>query len=318
MALTGNTFFFPFEVSLMEWLQAHLGSSAISVISFLSAFGEELFMILVLGFLYWGLNKRMGKTVGLTVLMGTVWNPMIKNIALRRRPYMDHESIKILRVVEPGADPMNIAAQGYSFPSGHSTSAMGLIGALALQLKKKWAVALAVIVPLLVGFSRVTVGAHYPTDVLCGWALALLAVFLVPWLQEKIKNQWLLYGLLLVTALPGVFYCKSADYYSGLGLLLGFILGTAAEEKFVRFENTKSILRCVLRVLGGGAVFFALNTLLKLPFSKEFLDSGSAAALWVRCARYAIVAFVDFAVYPLLFKYTARIGAKQPAVSAEA
>ena len=42
MALTGNTFFFGWEVSLMEWLQANLGSGFIGVISFFSAFGEEL------------------------------------------------------------------------------------------------------------------------------------------------------------------------------------------------------------------------------------------------------------------------------------
>jgi membrane-associated phospholipid phosphatase len=48
---------------------------------------------------------------------------MAKNIALRRRPYFDHESIHILRVVEPEADIYDIAAQGYSFPSGHSTNA---------------------------------------------------------------------------------------------------------------------------------------------------------------------------------------------------
>jgi len=34
----------------------------------------------------------------------------------------------------------------------------------------------------------------------------------------------------------------------------------------------------------------------------EFLSDGSTAALLVRCARYAIAAFIDFGVYPMLFK----------------
>ena len=147
MELTGNTFSFPWEASLMEWLQTHL-SGAVPVISFLSAFGEELIMILILGFLYWWYDKKAGKAIGLSVLMGIVWNPMIKNIFLRRRPYFDHEGIRILRLVEPKADPMDIAAQGYSFPSGHSTNAAAAYGSLALALKKKWVSVLAILLPL--------------------------------------------------------------------------------------------------------------------------------------------------------------------------
>jgi len=42
MELVGNTFFFDWEVSLIIWLQAHMGSFGTSLASFLSAFGEEL------------------------------------------------------------------------------------------------------------------------------------------------------------------------------------------------------------------------------------------------------------------------------------
>ena len=136
----------------------------ISILSFFSLFGEELLTILILGFLYWSYNKRIGKMVGLSVLAGMVWCPMIKNIVLRRRPYFDHEEIGILRVVEPEADIYDITAQGYSFPSGHSANASSLYGIIAANIKKRWMTVLAVVLPLLVGVSRVTVGAHYPTD----------------------------------------------------------------------------------------------------------------------------------------------------------
>lgn len=302
MNLQGNTFFFPWEVSLMEWLQANLSEPWLSVISALSMFGEEMVLILVLGFLYWCWNKQMGRTVGLSVLIGTVWNPMLKNIALRRRPYFDHEGIKILRVVEPEADIYDISAQGYSFPSGHSTNAAATYGSLAVNGKKKWLAALAFVLPLLVGFSRVAMGAHYPTDVLAGWALGLLAALLIPVLQKKLSSTLALYGILLLTILPGFFYCKSADFFSSAGLLIGFMGGTLVEEKYVRFENTHKPLWIVLRLLGGLICYFTLNTLLKLPFSKEFLGSGTYPALMVRCARYAIIAFLGFGVYPMIFK----------------
>ncbi|MBR6185031.1 MAG: phosphatase PAP2 family protein [Clostridia bacterium] len=305
--LTGNTFAFDWEVSLMEWLQTNLGDGFISVISFFSAFGEELLLVLILGVLFWGYDKKIGRTVGLNALMGLVWSPMIKNVFLRRRPYFDHEGIKILRVVDKSADANDIAAQGFSFPSGHSTNAVTVYASIAGQIKKRWLACLAVVLPLLVGFSRVVIGAHYPTDVLAGWALGLLCICVVSLLWKAIKNELALYGVLLLTALPGLFYCKSADYFTSLGLMLGFMTGDQLEQRKVRFENTHNLLRCLLRALGGAAIFFALNTLLKLPFPKDFLDSASFAALMVRCLRYAVTAFALFGVYPIAFKYTDRL-----------
>ena len=302
MASTGNTFYFLWEVSLMEWLQAHIGSTGISIISFFSMFGEEILLVLFLGFVYWCYDKKLGRTMGLSAIMGLTWNAMIKNIVLRRRPYFDHENIKILRVVEPEADIYNISAQGYSFPSGHSTNAVTAFGSLAANLRKRWTVVIAVVIPLLTGISRFVVGAHYPTDVLGGWLLGVLIVLIVPALQKRVKNTLVLYGILLLVNIPGFFYCKSADYFTGAGLLIGFMGGTLLEESCVHFENTRKPLWTVIRLLGGLAVYFVLNKLLKLPFSQEFLSNGTTASLLVRCARYGVIAFVDFGVYPMLFR----------------
>ena len=82
--LTGNSFAFDWEVQLMSWLQSRLGEAGISIVSFFSAFGEELILIVIMGFLYWCYNKQIGKRIGTQVLMGLVWNPMIKNVFLRR------------------------------------------------------------------------------------------------------------------------------------------------------------------------------------------------------------------------------------------
>ena len=302
MATTGNTFFFPWEVSLMEWLQAHISGLGITVVSFFSMFGEELLLILILGFVYWSYDKELGRTMGLTAIMGLTWNTMVKNVALRRRPYFDHENIKILRVVEPEADVYDIAAQGYSFPSSHSTNAATVFGSMAVNLHRRWVAVIAIVIPVLTGLSRIVVGAHYPTDVLAGWTLGAISVLIVQQLQKRVNNTLALYGILLVTAIPGFFYCKSTDYFTSMGLLIGFMAGTLLDDHYVHFENTRKPIWMVLRVLGGLAVYFVLNAALKLPFPKEFLSSGSTASLLVRCARYAIVAFVDFGVYPMLFR----------------
>ena len=306
MATTGSTFFLPWEVSLMEWLQAHVGGAGISIISLFSMFGEELLLILIVGFVYWSYDKKLGRTMGLSAIMGLTWNTMVKNVALRRRPYFDHEGIKILRVVEPKADIYDIAAQGYSFPSAHSTNAVTVFASLAINLRKRWVTVLAIVIPLLTGISRCVVGAHYPTDVLAGWLLGMISVLIVHVLQKRVNNTLALYGILLVTAIPGFFYCRSEDYFTSVGLLIGFMGGTLLDDRCVRFENTRKPIWMVVRVLGGVAVYFALNTVLKLPFPKEFLSGGSTAALLVRCARYAIAAFVDFGVYPMLFRLEGR------------
>lgn len=308
MAVSGNTFFFPWESNLILWLQAHIGGLGISILSLFSMFGEELLLILILGFIYWTYDKKLGRAVGLSAIMGLAWNTMIKNVVLRRRPYFDHEDIKILRVVEPKADIYDIAAQGYSFPSGHSTNAASMFGALAVCLRKRWATVLAILIPLLTGISRIVVGAHYPTDVLAGWLLGIISVVIVHVLQKRVKNTLALYGILLVTAVPGFFFCKSADYFTAMGLMIGFMGGTLLDDRCVHFENTRKPLWMVVRLLGGLAVYLALNTLLKLPFSKAFLSGGTVAALLVRCARYVIVAFVDFGVYPMLFRFEKRKG----------
>ena len=92
----------------------------------------------------------------------------------------------------------------------------------------------------------------------------------------------------LILGLPGVFFCRTSDYFTGLGLMIGFFLAVAFEERFVRFEMIRygedklAALWTVLRLVGGIAVYFALNTLLKLPFSAEFLESATIGAFLVR------------------------------------
>ena len=72
-------------------------------------------------------------------------------------------------------------ASFYSFPSGHATVAVGLYGMLTVILAyrleglARWTVAASgVLVVLLIGFSRLYLGVHYPTDILAGYLSALL------------------------------------------------------------------------------------------------------------------------------------------------
>lgn len=75
----------------------------------------------------------------------------------------------------------------YSFPSGHTTAAFATATALSLSYKK-WYVALpAYTYAGFVGYSRMRLGVHYPTDVLGGIIVGIGAGFLT-WQLDKVIN----------------------------------------------------------------------------------------------------------------------------------
>jgi len=87
----------------------------------------------------------------------------------------------LFRRARPELFDAGYQASFYFFPSGHATVAVGLYGMLTLVLayrmrgRARWAVAVSgIIVVLLIGFSRLYLGVHYPTDIVAGYLAALL------------------------------------------------------------------------------------------------------------------------------------------------
>lgn len=285
----------------MQWLQAHMNTFAIYLASLITLFGEEMIMVVVLGYVYWCYDKKMGIYLGTNFCMAGIWNPMLKNIFIRRRPYFDHAGIQCLKPVESGADLYDINAQGFSFPSGHSSNSATVYGSIARFAGKRRITVIAVTITLLVGCSRFCLGVHYPTDVLCGWMLGLFAIFFVPWLQGKFSKKWVFYAVMILLSLPGCFYCRTNDYYTALGMSMGFFAGNLFEERYVKFKNTRNAGKILLRLILGGVVYFGLNTLMKLPFDPALLASASPLAYGIRVIRYAVILFVIVAIYPMAF-----------------
>ena len=304
--IQGNTFYLPFEPALMAFLQQGMTPALTSVVSLFTLFGEEMVLIAVLGFLYWCYDKEFGKYLGTNAMVGLVVYPMFKNVALRRRPYMDHPEIKCLKPVHKDADIYDISSQGYSFPSGHATNSVTVYSTMATRFPQKIGKILAVMIPLMVGFSRVALGVHYPTDVLFGWLLGLCILFIMPKIQKAVTEKWKLRLSLFLLSCSGILFCRSTDYFTALGIMGGFFLGCEFEERYVHFENTRNPVRCILRVLGGFVVYLTLNTLLKMPFSEEFLASAVLASFLVRACRYFIILFACIGVYPMVFRFTSK------------
>ena len=301
--MDGNTFFLPFEPPLMVWIQKIFGDLGLYIGSFFTLIGETVFLIGILGFLYWCYDKEKGKNIGVAIAVAVVWNPLVKNIALRRRPYMDHDSIKCLKApTTTDADVNDIAAQGYSFPSGHSTNSACIYGYFPLILHKKLFKICAFVLPFLVGLSRVMLGVHYPTDVIVGWLMGYGITFLVYFIQKKIKNKNLFHLIIFIISCAGLFYCRTEDYFTCIGVMAGLFLAIPFEERFVNFENTRKPLFAVIRVAGGFGLFLLLSWLFKLVFFEAQLTSGTMPAFCVRAVRYLVVVFIMLGVYPMLFK----------------
>lgn len=297
----GNTFYFPWEISLIMFIQNYLNEIWVLFFSFISEFGDRLFLVLIIGLLYWGYNKEFGKYVATNALASVLMNAIIKNIFDRRRPYFDNKEIEALKKVEADADINDLAGQGYSFPSGHATNTASIFGSLYLYTKNNIILIISIIISLLVGISRFALGVHYPTDVICGWILGLIIIYIVSFLRKRMSENKLYILLILISSI-GCLYCDSNDYYSGLGLMIGCFGGFIFEEKYIKFENTNVLYKVIIRVLLGAALFLGISSLCKLPFSEELLISKNAIAYSIRLIRYALASFISIGIYPYIFK----------------
>ena len=97
----------------------------------------------------------------------------------------DLAKVTLGRERPPGAELLGVG--GFSFPSGHALNSMVTYGLIALLVwrsglpaRVRWLIAAGLVaVPLAVGLSRVTLGVHYPSDVLAGWLAGLVIVSVV-------------------------------------------------------------------------------------------------------------------------------------------
>ena len=158
------------DVLVGTWLYVHRSSCLTSVMRVVTAFGSPVTVTCLavsLGlYLLWRRSADWLAVLVLAVPGGALLNVLLKYAVHRPRPSL------VDSLVMPG---------GYSFPSGHTMIASVLYGVVAAYLcaqtpdwrRRVLAVVSAGVVTVLVGFSRVYLGAHYATDVLAAMAEGL-------------------------------------------------------------------------------------------------------------------------------------------------
>lgn len=93
------------------------------------------------------------------------------------------------------AGALHFALRTYAFPSGHATVSMAAATTVAYVLWRervlsgKYAAAIATLVPLLIGFSRIYLDVHWATDVLGGWCVGLFVAGLAGMAYEHLRRD---------------------------------------------------------------------------------------------------------------------------------
>ena len=165
------------------------------------------YLIFIPVFYYWNRDKKSGLYTLVSYYFCMVFTPLIKLTACVYRPWIRDSHIL------PAGDSITTAT-GYSFPSGHTTTAAPLAGGMAINTWKnkntRWISIIFIIFILLTGFSRNYLGVHTPQDVLTALFVSLLSLFLTAKLFEYLDKNPEKEDLLL---LGGFIFCWAAIAY---------------------------------------------------------------------------------------------------------
>lgn len=279
----------------------------------ITRFGEETAFLVAALIVFWCVNKNKGYYILGVGFCGTILNQFLKLVCKVPRPW----------VLDPNFEPIpgsKETATGYSFPSGHSQSAVGTFGGLALTGKKsplRWIfVAIAVLVP----FSRMYLGVHTPADVLVGSACALVLIFAMRYLNEGKFIRPTLIAMCGVSVLYFVFVqfllnpenLDAQNYASGLknaytflGAIFGMLVVYFVDEKWVHFEVKACWWAQILKVAGGLVLVLLVKEGLRSPLNAIFGEYPG------RAVRYFLMVLAAGILWPLTFRWFARLGKKE-------
>lgn len=169
------------ELRFLDFLQTIHTPLLDKILAFITSLGNAgiIWIVLAVVLLILPKTRKTGIIVAAALLMDLVLcNLILKNLVARVRPYDVNTAIAIL--IKKPLD--------FSFPSGHTAASFAAMTALFLaKMKKAWIAAL--VLAVLIAFSRLYFYVHYPTDVLGGAVVGILSGIIGYAIVEKIDKR---------------------------------------------------------------------------------------------------------------------------------
>ena len=176
--------------------------------------------------------------------------------------------------------------------------------ALAAHFRKlAWGL-VALVAVALVAFSRVYLGAHYPSDVMVGALLGIVIGVGGSLLYDKVPNATLLLVGAAVAVTPfAVFFLVGAeplfdDFFKAYGMLVGLPAALAIEKRFADFGYDVVWWKKALRVVVAVGITLAIKEGASLVLASDIVR----ISLLLDAVRYALVVITAFGLCPVLFK----------------
>lgn len=169
------------ELRFLDFLQTIHTPLLDKILAFITSLGNAgiIWIVLAVVLLILPKMRKAGIIVAAALLMDLILcNLILKNLVARVRPYDVNTAIAIL--IKKPLD--------FSFPSGHTAASFAAMTALFLaKMKKAWIAAL--VLAVLIAFSRLYFYVHYPTDVLGGAVVGILSGIIGYAIVEKIDKR---------------------------------------------------------------------------------------------------------------------------------
>ena len=307
-------------MEVLYWLES-IRNPVLDVLMLLfTEFGNELLFIAAGLIMFWCIDKKQGYFVLLTGFFGVYINQFLKITCRIPRPWVLDPDFTIVEAARE-------AATGYSFPSGHTQTAVGCWGALAVCRKEKWVRIISVILALLIPFTRMYLGVHTPLDVGVSILVALILIFaLWPLFKRFGTERRLMYPLMGILTAMGIGFMLyvtlfpfpadiDADNlshavdnaYKFLGCALGMWVIYEVDARFIKFDTkTAKWWAQIIKLAVGFGLLLVVMEGSKPLFNLIFKGNYIAYAI-----RYFLTVLFAGAVWPLTFKWFAKLGVKK-------
>ena len=301
---------------LLEGLRTPLGDAFFSLVTHL---GEETLFIVFGLLMFWCIDKWEGYYLLSVGLSGTVVNQFLKLWFRIPRPWVRDPHFTIV-------ESARAEATGYSFPSGHTQSSVGIFGSLARWNRQRWLRVLCILLCVLVPLSRMYLGVHTPADVGVSVLVALVLIFgLYPLIRRSMNDpktaRLLLAGMTVLAAANLAFvslypFPADADIgnlehgignaYKMLGCMLGVWLTYECDLRWTKFDTRAPLLGQLLKLVLGFAILLVVKSGGKAPLQALFANDYLADGL-----RYLLMVAFAGCIWPLTFRFWAKMGKKK-------